>query len=581
MKFTARLVPALFFLLALLNSTLATGFTRLPQETTPDPASLGPERKKILIVEYTATEWWINDWKTNTVLCSLVVGHDGLPFADEVEYYCGTAVFNLWANTAPCLEANTGGNIRLCTGVYMHKRGSAPATRKIEVDLPPASATVTISGCIPAGASNQCASLPKLRISGEEPLPNETIIAIHGLLGVLPFSCMGRVCEVPLPATSNQGITVEFWADSSFGDSSPHFTALVRTIPWGDFVAPEGRRSDPRRWYVDVISTQWAGAPLASCSQIWESFPALAGPPAWLTTPSRPELLASTEPFYYLAGSLIQSGVVDARTCPGGGLLNTGLANACGMDAARPEVIRWQNQFDSELIKVGQETGVPAQLMKNVFSRESQFWPGIFQTFKEAGLGQLTENGADTILLWNASFYRQYCPLILEKGRCQQGFPFLEEKEQNLLKGSLVNKVNSACPNCPAGINLAQAGFSVNVFAESLLANCNQAGQIVYNTTSGPAGRSSTYVDLWKFTLVNYNAGAGCLEEAVQEAYRAGRPLDWANVSARLDEACQASIQYVDDITTLASPASPPADQPASLSIPAEQTPSPEVTPTP
>lgn len=573
MKRFAWFLPALIAVLtlfALLNSTGVTAAPRLPQVATPDPSTEGPERVKVITVDYTASEWWVNDWKTNKVLCSLVIQHDGLPVGDEIKYYCGTAVYNQWAATAPCPEAGVGGDIRLCGGVYMHKAGSWPATRQIKIDLPPASAWVTISGCTPGLASNQCTSLPRLRIEGEEPLPNETITAVHGLLGNNPFSCMGGVCEVPLPATSNLGTNVEFWVDSTFGDSSQHYTALVRTVPWGDFVAPEGRRSDPHLWYVDVISTQWRGAPLASCSQIWEAFPALSGPPAWLTTPSSPELLTSSEPFYYLAGSLIQSGAVDASACPGGGLTSPGIANACGMDSARPEVTRWQNQFDAQLIQVGQETGVPAQLMKNIFSRESQFWPGIFQSFKEAGLGQLTENGADTILLWNASFYRQFCPLIFENNICQQGFPFLDEAEQNILKGALVNQVNSACPDCPAGINLAQAGFSVNVFAESLIANCNQAGQIVYNTTAGPAGQSSSFVDLWKFTLVNYNAGAGCLEEAVQEAYRAGRPLDWANVSSRLDEACQAAIKYVDDIS-----ASPPGPQASADAASQQQTPTP------
>jgi hypothetical protein len=46
-------------------------------------------------------------------------------------------------------------------------------------------------------------------------------------------------------------------------------------------------------------------------------------------------------------------------------------------------------------------TGIPARLLKNVFSRESQIWPGIYRTYRETGLGQMTENGADTVLLWN------------------------------------------------------------------------------------------------------------------------------------------------------------------------------------
>jgi len=48
---------------------------------------------------------------------------------------------------------------------------------------------------------------------------------------------------------------------------------------------------------------------------------------------------------------------------------------------------------------------VPAQLLKNIFLRESQLWPGIYNSIKEVGLGHLTDNGADTILLWNPDFF--------------------------------------------------------------------------------------------------------------------------------------------------------------------------------
>ena len=42
------------------------------------------------------------------------------------------------------------------------------------------------------------------------------------------FSARSSVCKLPLRATPLQGVTVEFWADSSYGDSSEHFTAQVR-----------------------------------------------------------------------------------------------------------------------------------------------------------------------------------------------------------------------------------------------------------------------------------------------------------------------------------------------------------------
>jgi hypothetical protein len=436
----------------------------------------------------------------------------------------------------------------------MHLVGSQQSVRDVTIDLPPPTVWVSISGCDLAPPQNRCDNLPDLVLTGEEPLPNETIISIHGLLAGEPFSCPGDRCVLPLPPTGMQGVTVEFWADSSYGDSSKHYTAQVRAVPWGDFMSPEGRTSDQQVWYVDVLSTQWRGAPVASCAEIWESFPDLGGPPQWLTTPDRVEDLATNQPLYFLAGVLIESGEVDASSCPMDGLAGPGVANRCGLEQAIPKMQTWQNQFDAEIIQVAKDTGVPAQLMKNVFARESQFWPGIYATFREAGLGQLTENGADTALLWNPDFYNQFCPLIFQQGICDRGWIRLQPEEQNILKGALVNKVNAACPDCPAGIDLTRAKFSVNVFANTLRANCEQAGQIVYNAANKSAGSSARYSDLWLFTLVNYNAGPGCLSHAVQETYAKREPLDWPHVGNHLEEACQGAIRYITSVTSAQSP---------------------------
>ncbi len=140
---------------------------------------------------------------------------------------------------------------------------------------------------------------------------------------------------------------------------------------------------------------------LSSCAQIWSSFSPVGGPPVWLGTPVYVQDLLSQQPYYYLAGSLITNKLVDASMCDNGGLQAEGLANQCGVEVARPLVNDWQNQFNSEILRVAGETGIPAQLMKNVFSQESQFWPGIYQNAYEAGLGHLSDLGADTVLLWN------------------------------------------------------------------------------------------------------------------------------------------------------------------------------------
>ncbi|MBK8782797.1 MAG: hypothetical protein IPO22_13540 [Anaerolineales bacterium] len=97
----------------------------------------------------------------------------------------------------------------------------------------------------------------------------------------------------------------------------------------------------------------------------------------------------------------------------------------------------------------------------------------------------------------------------------------LEPDEQAILRGALVSSVDASCEECPLGLDLTQADFSVGVFAHSMIANCEQAGQVVYNYTGESPGDAATYEDMWKFTLVNYNAGGGCLRRGHYQ-YKAG-----------------------------------------------------------
>jgi len=187
--------------------------------------------------------------------------------------------------------------------------------------------------------------------------------------------------------------------------------------------------------------------------------------------------------------------------------------------------------------------------LKNLFARESQFWPGIFQSVADIGLGQLTENGADTTLFWNRSFYDQFCPLILEEGACNEGYMHLDEEQQSFLRHALVGSVDATCEECPLGLDLTQADFSVGVFAHTMVANCEQAGQVVRNYTGNPPGEAASYEDLWKFTLVNYNAGGGCLTEALTLVVENGLEITWENVSPFLTGACSPAVDYVNDIS--------------------------------
>jgi len=503
-------------------------------------------RQTTITISYNRYEWWLLRWETSQVICQVYIDHAGLPISDEILVDCGGDIYWQWVNTPACSGLENGSAKPAdCVGLYLFFIGSQLTERTIDVDLPPPQVWIELSNCTPRIPDNLCPTIPSLSFMGEEPLPNEEITALHILLAGQQFDCEGAFCEVPLRPTIIDGMVIEFWADSSFGDSSEHFTALVRVIDSG-VSNPPGMGG----WYVDILSTQWKGAQTASCAQVWQAFPPLGGPPAWLSTPEVPELLATDIPYAYLAGRLISQGLVDASSCPSGGLLENGYADTCGLELARPMVEEWQNRFDLEIIQTAQDTRVPAQLLKNIFAQESQFWPGVFRVPNEFGLGQLTDNGAETILLWNASFFEQFCPLVLDQTACQRGYIYLDVESQAILRGALAMQANADCPSCEAGIDLTNAEFSITLFANTLLANCEQVAQIMYNATGQIAGEISSYEDLWRFTVANYHTGPGCLSYAMYRAWAARATMDWEHVSDYLTEPCESVIPYVENVTS-------------------------------
>jgi hypothetical protein len=456
---------------------------------------------------------------------------------------CGEELYTTWVDQKPCSEID----VTQCEGVYVVLVDSQPAQKEISTKLPAPVVQVTLENCSPVYTSSTsiCEFEPVLTLTGVEPVPGYQIIGIEGLYEGQPFNC-GPVCRLRLPLTGEQGRTIQFWAYSSYGDSSDIFKAVVRVA------TTTAGNPDQSFWYVDVLSSQWVGVPVASCVQTWEALPPVGGPPEWLSTPTQSEQLGSTIPYNYLAANLIKSKVVDASFCEDNGLLPDGGANNCGMEAARPAVTQWQNQFDTLILNVAKESGVPAHLLKNLFAKESQFWPGIGAK-DDVGLGQLTEHGADTTLLWNPPFYYQFCPLVMDSSECAKGYLHLDDKQQTYVRQSLITAVNAMCVNCPLGIDVDRANFSIGVFAHTLLANCEQAGQLVRNVRELPddqaAGTVATYEDLWKFSLANYNAGPGCLGDALQATDDDGLSLTWQNVSAHLTPACVGAVQYVNDIS--------------------------------
>ena len=532
----ANQLLALSLLLALAGSVFAPAARVAAAPEVPP----GPDRFSVTVVDYTKYTWWMSRWGRHNVECEVVTDHEGLPTPGDIYVDCGPDVYDTWINQAPCQTRD----VHLCEGFYLVLVKTEPAQKEISTKLPPPTVEVNLENCDPVYTSSTsiCESQPVLVLTGKEPLPDYHIRNIEGLYADQPFTC-DAVCRLQLPVTDENGFVIQFWANSDYGDSSEEFSALVRVS-----VANVGD-PDHSFWYADVLSSQWVGVPVASCVQAWGTLPPVGGPPEWISTPTESEKLGTDVPYNYLAAQLIKAGAVDVSSCSDGGLLPEGNASNCGVEAARDAVKAWQNQFDSIILSVSKDTGVPAHLLKNIFAKESQFWPG--KGFKDdIGLGQLTEHGADTTLLWNPPFFYQFCPLVMDAAQCSKGYLHLSDKHQEYVRQALIASVNATCETCPLKIDLQRANFSIGVFAHTMLANCEQAGQLVENVTGGSAGNAASYEDLWKFTLVNYNAGPGCLGDALDATVQESKDLTWENVSAHLAPACQPAVTYVNDVSS-------------------------------
>jgi len=276
----------------------------------------------------------------------------------------------------------------------------------------------------------------------------------------------------------------------------------------------------------------------------------------WLVDPENTNELVTAEAYTHLGGALIQSGLVDAASCPDGGLLANGKASPCGMAAAGEEVVAWQNLFDEAIYKTALDTHVPARLLKGMFAQESQFWPGSKLGF-EYGLGHITRSGADTTLIWSPELYAEVCQQTLGTDCHRSGsyFDYLLEEyyDRDTLLAETIERINTDCPQCVGGVDKMKAEASVRVFGWSLLAHCRQASQVIYNATGYIPLAVTDYPTLWRLGLYTYNAGAGCLHETLVAAWSPGEILSWEQFAGSAAETCRYGVGYVERVLDYAA----------------------------
>jgi hypothetical protein len=355
-------------------------------------------------------------------------------------------------------------------------------------------------------------------------LPVDISIGIRGTVNeTIEFTCNNNPCKLPLSSDSS----VRFQAYTGLGNTSQEYTVIARVSkPSASVYQVILEPYSPDLSYEDSCFANIWGAP--------------AGPvPDWTRMVISPFQLNTDLTLYYLAGSLIQKGVVNVSACSSGALVN-GVPNGCGIELARPAMIEWQNKFDLDIWQTSKVLGLPPKILKTLILQETQFWPENSRSFlDEFGLAQINDMGADAALRWDPDLYLEVCSTVLQD--CTKPYLSLSSSLREMIRGALLSQLNAQCPTCALGLNLDKAHTSINTIARVVHTNCWETRFILdQNKVS-----AKSYEDLWKFTMVSYHSGYGCLDVAVTAAAKDEVSIDWAHVSDHL--LCQGAKQYIDN----------------------------------
>ena len=465
----------------LLIWSLVPGIMLLTIKSPPLESSTG--RVEETEVTVLTRHWQLAKWASGALACDLYLRHGEYPAYEDVRASCGDNILVEWLTTPACET-----NVADCAGLFLRYRGEATVTYLEEVQLPGIDAQIAPFNCAPG---EWCPTRPLLEVKAMEPLAGYEINNIHIRIGGRNKVYRNADARFNLPLTDEQGSWLEYWVDSSYGDR----TEPIR-IRYRSFVSDDGAA-----FHFDLLTSEW-GDVLPSGTLLWKIFPPIDGLNPIYMQPESPIELYTEDSYLYLAGYLIQSGQATASDCSDGGLYLGGSASPCGEEAAEAQVIDWQNRYNAQILQAARKYNVPAKLLKAIIAQESQFMPESNDPY-EKGLGYLTEDGLDMLLMWNTEYYVENCTSIFEEYLCSPGYAELGETRQALLRKLIFDKIGTP--------------EEIDVLAATLLASATQSGKMVENISGVEPIYITTYVDLWKISTGNYYGGAGCISAPMTE----------------------------------------------------------------
>ena len=360
---------------------------------------------------------------------------------------------------------------------------------------------------------------PYVIISGFESTPsNVGGVSLSGTVQNKSFLCPASPCAVEFPESA----VITFQANNKKGDSSLTVQADIQVT------------QEAGGYSLSIITLGKYTVFTDACAKIWQNSDPVQ--PAWASFPQDPTQLNTEKSLHYLAAHLLITGIVNAKDCPGSGFDNYA-PNACGLDRVKEQMVSWQNKNDQIIWLASRDQHIPPLILKTLLEIESQFWPTSQRLYlDEFGLGQVNQLGVDVVLRSNPDLYKKVCNAALSN--CDIPYDRHSNIERAMIRGTLVQSLDAACPTCMYGVDFEKASQSIPLIAQVLYANCVQEKSIM-----DYYGVTANYEDSWKFTLVSFHSGFGCLQSAVESSAFPGMRLDWKTVSANLT--CSGAVNYV------------------------------------
>ena len=369
-------------------------------------------------------------------------------------------------------------------------------------------------------------------------------VVIRGFINSDEFICTESPCAVFLESSSR----LVFRAYADTGETSDEVIASVSVVQVeGGFIVTIDAVSQFTP-FADSCAVTWGVRDQENAT--WDNFVQF------------PFQLNTDKTLHFLAAKLIVNGVVDVSDCPEGGVsLGLDWPTGCGLEKARSAMIAWQNQYDDYIWLASRDHGIPPKILKTLIDFESQFWPGNGRFYvDEIGLAQINQLGVDVLLRRDPTYYQRVCASV--QLDCTRPYASLEPEQQRLIRGAVMSSIDATCPTCNYGVDLDKAKQSIDLIASLLQANCQQMDVIrrqavepdpdadaatataaVATIAAGGSAGTTTYEDLWRFTLLTYHSGSRCFQDAYVSLRRSGGNVNWDTLEGHLG--CKGGVPYV------------------------------------